>query len=98
MATRLRNGLEFSRSQLTELAATDFESWAKESFQIAITIAYQNGRVPGAPKGSAKDCSEVSEVEILPPGYARTAGRISKRRIIVAGYRLADLLKRVTGN
>jgi hypothetical protein len=29
-ATALRNRQEFERSQLTELASTDFESWAKE--------------------------------------------------------------------
>ena len=29
-ATALRNRQEFQRSQLTELASTDFESWAKE--------------------------------------------------------------------
>jgi hypothetical protein len=34
-ATRLRNRQEFQRSQLTELGNTDFEWWAKESFEIA---------------------------------------------------------------
>jgi S1/P1 Nuclease len=33
-ATALRNRQEFQRSQLTELANTDFKSWAKESFEI----------------------------------------------------------------
>ena len=42
-ATALRNRQEFQRSQLTELANTDFESWAKESFEIATKFAYQNG-------------------------------------------------------
>ena len=42
-ATALRNRQEFQRSQLTELASTDFESWAKESFEIATKIAYRNG-------------------------------------------------------
>jgi hypothetical protein len=32
-ATALRNRQEFQRSQLTELANTDFESWAKEEFR-----------------------------------------------------------------
>jgi hypothetical protein len=38
-ATVLRNRQEFQRSQLTELASTEFESWAKESFEIATKIA-----------------------------------------------------------
>ena len=42
-ATALRNRQEFQRSQLTELASTDFESWAKESFEIATKIASRNG-------------------------------------------------------
>ena len=37
-ATALRNRQEFQRSQLTELASTDFESWAKESFEIAVCL------------------------------------------------------------
>jgi len=41
--TALRNRQEFQRSQLTELVNTDFESWAKESFEIATKIAYRNG-------------------------------------------------------
>jgi len=39
-ATALRNRQEFQRGQLTELRNTDFESWAKESFEIATKIAY----------------------------------------------------------
>src|SRR4029434_6903411 len=34
-ATEARNRTEFQRSQLTELARTDFGSWAKESHEIA---------------------------------------------------------------
>src|SRR5262249_25617803 len=34
-ATALQNRPEFQRSQLTELASTDFEAWAKESYEIA---------------------------------------------------------------
>lgn len=92
-ATALRNRPEFSRSQLTELARRDFDSWAKESFAIATKITYQNGAVPGIPKGNRRDCSEVVDAAILPAGYAKVAGRIADRRISLAGYRLAELLK-----
>ena len=45
-ATALLNRQEFQRGQLTELASTDFESWAKESYEIATKIAYGNdGRI-----------------------------------------------------
>jgi hypothetical protein len=48
-ATALRNR-EFQRSQLTELENTGFESWAKESYEIATKIAYLNGRLIGVPR------------------------------------------------
>ena len=57
-ATALRNRQEFQRSQLTELANTDFESWAKESFEIATKIAYLNGNLRGSPKDVNKDCRD----------------------------------------
>jgi hypothetical protein len=49
-AMALRNRQEFQRNQLTELASTSFESWAKESFEIATKIAYQNGGRIGIPR------------------------------------------------
>ena len=94
-ATALRNSLEFSRKPLMELASTDFKSWAKESFQIAVKIAYQNGAIRGTPKGDRRECSELTDANVLPTGYARVAGHIADRRIMLAGYRLADLLKRL---
>ena len=91
-ATALRNRQEFQRSQLTELANTDFESWAKESFEIATKIAYRNGGRIGSPKGGNKDCTMVAAAPVLPAGYVVSASRIADRRMILAGYRLADLL------
>src|SRR5262249_50528542 len=49
-ATTLGNRQEFQRSQLTELASTEFESWAKESYEIAMKFAYLNGKLIGAPR------------------------------------------------
>ena len=94
-ATALQNRQEFQRSQLTELANTDFESWAKESYEIAAKIAYLNyGRI-GVPKGGNKDCTTVTAAPVLPAGYVVIASRIADRRMILTGYRLADLLKAV---
>ena len=97
-AKALRNRQEFQRGQLTELASTDFESWAKESFEIATKIAYQNGRQIGIPKGGNRNCQDVQAVTVLPAGYVVNASRIADRRMVLAGYRLADLLTRVTQN
>ena len=97
-ATALRNRQEFQRGQLTELGSTDFESWAKESFEIATKIAYRNGGRIGIPKGGNLDCTMVAAAPLLPGGYVVSASRIADRRMILAGYRLADLLTRLLGN
>src|SRR5215831_3358102 len=94
-ATALRNRQEFQRSQLTELASTDFESWAKESYEIATKIAYRNGGLIGAPRNGSKDCSTVTTAPPLPAGYVLSVSRIADRRMILAGYRLAGLLKQM---
>ena len=86
---------KFSKTDLVELASTKPEAWAKESFQIATRIAYQNGALIGTPKAGRKDCREISEAAVLPAGYVSIARRIADRRIMLAGYRLADLLKRL---
>ena len=91
-ATALRNCQEFQRSQLTELASTDFESWARESFEIATKIAYRNDGRIGIPRGGNLDCAMVAAAPVLPVGYVVNARRIADRRMILAGYRLADLL------
>ena len=91
-ATALRNRQEFQRSQLTELASTDFESWAKESFEIDAKIAYLNGKLIGAPRDGNKDCQTVAAAPVLPAGYVVSASWIADRRMILAGYRLADML------
>jgi hypothetical protein len=97
-ATALRNRQEFHRGQLTELANTDFESWAKESFEIATKFAYRNGQRIGIPKGGNLDCTMVAAAPVLPAGYVVSASWIADRRMILAGYRLADLLTRVVRN
>ena len=89
---------KFQRSQLTELASTDFESWAKESFEIATKIAYRNGGRIGIPKGDNRDCRDVQAAPVVPVGYVVSASWIADRRMILAGYRLADLLTRAVGN
>ena len=79
-------------------ASTGFELWAKESFEIATKIAYRNGGSIGTPKGGNKDCTTVAAAPVLPTGYVVSASRIADRRMILAGYRLAELLTRLTHN
>jgi S1/P1 Nuclease len=76
-ATALRNRQEFQRSQLTELANNDFESWGKESYEIAAKIAYRNGARIGIPKAGAMNCTMVAVAPVLPIGYVAIARRIA---------------------
>jgi hypothetical protein len=61
-ATSLRSRQGFQRGQLTELGNTDFESWAKESFEIATKFAYRNGGRIGIPRDGNMDCTMVAAV------------------------------------
>jgi S1/P1 nuclease len=96
MAIELRN--RFPRADLTELATDDPEAWAKESFEIATKIAYQNGALRGTPKGHRKDCREVTGAAALPVGYAEMARKIADRRMALSGYRLATFLERMSAS
>ena len=44
------------------------------------------------------DCTMVAAAPVLPVGYVVSASRIADRRIILATYRVADLLTRITQN
>jgi len=49
-------------------------------------VAYQNGELKGSPK--------QDDAPTLPDGYTKKAKAVAERRIVLAGYRLADLLKK----
>ncbi|MCS6849692.1 MAG: S1/P1 nuclease [Gemmataceae bacterium] len=87
-ATELRLRREFRRENLSELAETDFEKWAKgESFRLACEVAYWNGTLEGS--------ATPANGPVLPPGYVNLAKGVAERRIVLAGYRLADVLARL---
>jgi hypothetical protein len=65
---------------------------------MATKIAYRNDGRIGNPKGGNMDCTMVAAAPVLPVGYVVSASRIADRRIILARYRLADLLTWVVGN
>ena len=71
-------------------------SRGKENFEIATKIAYRNGGLIGAPRDGNKECSTVATAPVLPVKYVVNASWIAHRRVVLAGYRLADLLTRLT--
>jgi hypothetical protein len=44
------------------------------------------------------DCAMVAAAPLLPMGYVVNARRIADRRMMLAGYRLADLLIRLVSS
>jgi len=95
-------GLEFEdadpvlrRASLLNSRVPILIPWAKKSYEVATKIAYRNGERIGIPKAGSMDCTMVAAAPVLPVGYVVSASRIADRRIVLAGYRLADLLTRV---
>jgi hypothetical protein len=89
-AIALRNRPEFAREKLTELGEKDFDTWVKkESHDLARKVAYQGGELKGSP--------DKEEAPVLPDGYTKKAKAVAERRIVLAGYRLAELLKKAVG-
>jgi hypothetical protein len=85
-AIELRLRKEFAKGKLTELAATEFQTWAaKESVELAKTAVYRNGTLEGSVL--------QSQAPLLPADYAKTVQPIAERRAVLAGYRLAAVLK-----
>jgi hypothetical protein len=62
--------------------------WAEESAQIARNFAYAGGTLKGG--------TDRSDGPVLPDGYAKQSKAIAERRVVLAGYRLADVLKAAT--
>jgi len=86
---------KFSRVGLRELDQKQPDVWAKESYEIAVKIAYENGNLRGTPKGQARDCRDVPDANFISRGYPGIAKLIADRRVYLAGYRMAELLARI---
>jgi hypothetical protein len=86
-ATELHTRADLQRGALQELSETRFEKWAKpESFDAAVRHAYRNGTLEGSP--------DDQDGSVLPDDYAAAVKPIAERRAALAGYRLADFLKK----
>lgn len=86
MATKLRLRPDLAREKLNELAERDFEQWAKvESFAIARRDVCLDGKSLGSPKRD-------DDTPAVPDGYTDNAKAIAERRIVSAGYRIADVM------
>jgi S1/P1 Nuclease len=91
LATRVAKQLGLRRSSFPVLADrpyTDeaaFERWAREeSFSLAVQIAYQGGTLSVA--------NSEDRAVVLSAAYLEAAKDLSMRRVVLSGYRLADIL------
>jgi hypothetical protein len=84
LATELRNRPAFARSAYPQLAASDFKAWALESYGLAAKKAYLNGDLQS---GQSKE-----EGVVLPATYAKEAKAVAERQVVLASYRMSDLL------
>ena len=75
---------------IPELAETQFSQWARqESFSLATAHAYRNGALRGS--------RDKANGEVLPAGYIATVKPLAERRMVLAEYRLADVVTEIAG-
>ncbi|MEA2709422.1 MAG: hypothetical protein QOF78_2023 [Phycisphaerales bacterium] len=104
----LANGIlgdpQLARPKLHEIAERPaFAQWADESHRWAIAFAYLNGRLRTASADAFYD-KQITDADIppTPTSYYTNARDLSRRRIALAGFRLAEqintLMPVVTGH
>lgn len=73
-------------------ASATIDSWAKESYVLAVAYAYLNGKVIPAVGGRHREPAEVPEIPIA---YAETAGLVARVCVAKAGERLGLVLGQI---
>ena len=97
-SNELRRDPKLQRDQLPELKASDFKDWAEESSRLAQDVVYQGGKLAGLPRPKGKVDLTQLQAPVLPESYARAANEVARRRMALAGYRIADKLREALGN
>ncbi len=95
VAERLR-GLMLSDADKALLAKdTTFDSWSKESFELAKTVAYMKGDGTGLLKAVVApfDGHIPEGVAELDEAYIKRAHATAEKRVVFAGRRLADRMR-----
>jgi hypothetical protein len=97
---------KYQPNQLPELAKKDYLDWAEESLDLAKTVAY---RVEGTKDSDFLNATPLpitkSEMELkaalrnlkapaLSSNYQQRANDVAERRMVLAGYRLAEQIKK----
>jgi S1/P1 Nuclease len=87
-ATELRSRSNLQRGSYPQLAETRFENWAKnESFRLSREVVYRNGKLMGS--------KDKTNGIALPSEYVSSAKPLAESQIVLAGYRMADFMKKL---
>ena len=88
----LLQGPDYKPSMFPEFAEnTSFSSWVRESNELAIKVVYLNGKLKGVP--TEFDGTIPQDAPKADDDYEPTAKALAKKRVVLAGYRLAEKLK-----
>jgi hypothetical protein len=81
---------ELNRAKLCgEKPEASFSVWAHDSLRLARETAYRNGQLKGA-YHTTGDYSP--DTPALPADYEAAAKQVAAKQIVLAGYRLADVV------
>jgi len=97
-ADGIMNDPQLARPRLAELAERPaFAQWADESYRWAGAMAYLNGRLRTA-RGDDYYNKKLTDADVppTPHSYFANARELSRRRIALAGYRLAEQIVTLT--
>jgi hypothetical protein len=97
LAESLANAPELAPSRLREYRLNKTAAdWARESHDHAVQFAYAENRVKFVDTAAVEsDRIPRSAIPALQPDYIREAQEVMRRRLALAGQRLADVLKQV---
>ena len=96
-AESLAHNPRFAADQLPEFNQhVTFRQWTAESYLAAKTNVYRDGELPFA-LWDDFDQKRITadDVPILPQGVEAGANALARRRVVLAGYRLAEKLKQI---
>jgi hypothetical protein len=96
MVADLLNDANLKKDKLTELTATNFLDWAEESLAICKSTVFKDGdkflKFKALPLHSRIDFNDTT-IPVLSEAYQKAAATTARRRMVLAGFRLADQFK-----
>ena len=96
-ADALRHDARWTREKLAAQARLhDFATWARESHELAITDVYRNGQLQTL-NVELWIADHSVAIPPLPADYLGHGEEVVTRRVMLAAYRIADLLNEALG-